>query len=50
MIHLWKQAKAFSIPTGELEERLLYQILYTQQLDHDSFDIFLSYYEGVCKP
>ena len=47
MTHLWKQAKAFSIPTGELEERLLYQILYTQQLDHDSFDIFLSYYEGV---
>jgi hypothetical protein len=42
---LWRAAKGFSVKTFELEERLLVQMMYTDNLLPDADEIFKSYYE-----
>lgn len=47
MLKLWQAAKDFGMDTRELEERLLVQILFTEE-DHDEkFKVFLEYYQKV---
>lgn len=46
MLDIWKAAKAFELVTFELEERILVQMLYSEQLLPDAEKVFESYYEN----
>lgn len=46
MRNLWKVAKEFSIQTFELEERILTQMIYCENLLPEAPEIFASYYEN----
>lgn len=45
MYLLWEKAQSFAVDTRELEERLLCQILFTEQCSQKYFKVFLAYYE-----
>ena len=44
MLNVWKAAKNMGVDTGELEERLLGQILFAESYSMDSSAVFESYY------
>ncbi len=46
MLDIWKAAKAFELETFELEERILVQMLYSEQLLPAAGQVFESYYEN----
>ncbi len=43
MAEIWQKAKAFGVNTGELEERILVQMMFTETEIPEHFEIFLSY-------
>lgn len=45
MYLLWEKAQLFEVDTRTLEERLLYQVLFTEQCSQKYFKVFFSYYE-----
>lgn len=47
LLTLWAAAKEFDLNTHSLEERLLQQILFTENGIEDSFSVFYSYYAGI---
>lgn len=47
LLSLWAAAKEFDLNTHLLEERLLRQILFTENGIEDSFAVFYSYYAGI---
>lgn len=46
MLRLWRAAREFEIPTFELEERILVQMLYAQEDLTTVENVFAHYYEG----
>lgn len=46
MLELWKAAKNFDIPTSDLEERLLYQMMFTRTYSNSFAKVFESYYNN----
>ena len=46
MLRLWRAAREFEIPTFELEERILVQMMYAQEPLTDAENIFAHYYEA----
>ncbi|MSS63508.1 DUF5717 family protein [Velocimicrobium porci] len=42
---LWERARAFEVDTEALEERLLYQVLFTEHCSQKYFKVFSSYYK-----
>jgi hypothetical protein len=47
MVDLWRAAENFEVPTHELAERLLAQILFTESYVQENLQIFLEYYKNV---
>lgn len=47
MLALWHTARDFGMDTRELDERLLAQILFTEEDIEDKFKVFLEYYRNV---
>lgn len=47
MLYLWQAAKDFDMDTRDLEERLLAQILFTEEEHEEKFKVFLEYYQKV---
>lgn len=47
MLNLWHVAKDFGMDTRDLEERLLAQILFTEEDMEDKYEVFLKYYRNV---
>lgn len=45
MLNIWKAAKGFDIPTVELEERLLGQVLFTETYMAEGGKVFINYYK-----
>lgn len=46
MLRLWRAAREFEIPTFELEERILVQMLYAQENLENVENVFAHYYES----
>lgn len=46
MVKIWHFAKGFSVETGDFAERILGQILFTEEMLPDAYDVFYEYYES----
>ena len=46
MVQIWRYAKGFSIDTGDFAERILGQVLFTEEMLPDAYDVFYQYYES----
>lgn len=46
MVQIWKYARGFSIDTADFAERILAQIVFTEEMAPDAFDIFYEYYDS----
>jgi len=47
MLNLWYSAKDFGMDTRDLEERILAQILFTEEDVEDKYKVFLNYYKDI---
>ena len=45
MIRIWKAAWGFEIPFDEIAEKILAQMLFTEEVNTDCYEVFYSYYE-----
>ncbi|MDY5181851.1 DUF5717 family protein [Butyribacter sp.] len=45
MIDLWKAADGFGIDVKELEERIIAQLVFTEEFSPESYSVFYSFYE-----
>lgn len=48
MVQIWKYAKGFSIETEDFAERILAQVVFTEEIAPDAFEVFYDYYT-LCK-
>jgi len=46
MVQIWKYARGFSIDTADFAERILAQIVFTEEMAPDAFEIFYEYYDS----
>lgn len=46
MVQVWRYAKGFSIDMGDFSERILGQILFTEEMLPDAYEVFYQYYES----
>lgn len=46
MVQIWKYARGFSIDTADFAERILAQIVFTEEMAPDAYDIFYEYYDS----
>lgn len=46
MVHIWKYADGFSIEMADFAERILGQVVFTEEMAPDAYEVFYNYYEN----
>lgn len=46
MLQIWRYARGFSIETEDFAERILGQIIFTEEMCPDAYEVFYEYYES----
>lgn len=46
MMQIWRYAQGFSIPVNRFSERILAQIIFTEEMSPDAYEVFYEYYDS----
>lgn len=46
MVHIWKYANGFDIEMADFAERILGQVVFTEEMAPDAYEVFYDYYEN----